>query len=208
MLLTSNLSFSYSSSVAFQFPDLSVEESAHLLVLGRSGVGKTTLLHLLAGFLQAKSGSVSIDGEVSSTQRAARRDRIRAEKIGMIYQVPHFIASLTLEENIFWAQKLAGQKVDRQRVEELLTELNLDHRKKAKISRLSQGELQRASIIRGIIHQPKLILADEPTSSLDDENCQAVINMLEHQRKKVNAALVVVTHDSRLKEFFTQTVSL
>lgn len=208
MLKTSEISFSYSPERTFQFPEISVEKGGHLLILGKSGVGKTTLLHLLAGFLSPAKGSIAINGAAFDEMTGYTRDQFRARNVGMIFQVPHFVSSLNVTQNILWAQKLAKQPPNTKKVHGLLERLDLKHRAKAGISRLSQGELQRASIIRGIVNDPAVVLADEPTSSLDDENCESVIRLLEEQTQLVGASLIVVTHDQRLKDFFTNSILL
>lgn len=208
MLLTTHIQFAYNSQMEFKFPDLAVQKGEHLLILGNSGKGKTTLLHLLAGFLKIHSGSICIGDTKLEKLNGFERDLFRAQNIGVIFQVPHFIASLSLMQNILWAQKLARKRPNNKEVLELMERLNLAHRANSTIGQLSQGELQRASIIRGIINHPVLVLADEPTSSLDDDNCQKVIQLLEEQTDNVGAALVVVTHDQRLKDFFNNTIQL
>ncbi|MFY0674448.1 MAG: ATP-binding cassette domain-containing protein [Bacteroidia bacterium] len=208
MLKTHELTFSYDGNRQFLFPDIKVDSGEHLLVLGRSGKGKTTLLHLLAGFLSQQSGTIEINGQKLEQLSGFKKDQFRAKRIGVVFQVPHFISSLTVEQNILWAQKLARLKPDIEKVRSYLKRLNLEHRAKAHVQKLSQGELQRASIIRGIINDPAVVLADEPTSSLDDENCTDVIKLLEEQTDAVGAALVVVTHDQRIKDFFTNSIQL
>lgn len=208
MLKTSQLRFAYSAEKQFVFPDFEVPSGGHLLVLGKSGTGKTTLLHLLAGFLKATSGQVLLKDQDLTQLSGFGIDQFRAQNIGVVFQVPHFVASLNLVQNIMWAQKLARRKPDREEVLKLLTRLGLGKRAKASISELSQGELQKASIIRGIINKPALVLADEPTSSLDDDNCAEVIKLLEEQTSRVGAMLLVVTHDQRLKDFFSNSIQL
>jgi putative ABC transport system ATP-binding protein len=208
MLKTQDLAFSYDGKRHFSFPNITVNSGEHLLILGRSGKGKTTLLHLLAGFLDQKGGSIEINEQNLEKLSGFKKDLFRAQHIGVVFQVPHFIASLTVEQNILWAQKLARIKPDPKKVYDHLKRLNLEHRAKAPVQKLSQGELQRASIIRGIINEPAVVLADEPTSALDDENCAEVIKLLEEQTDAVGAALVVVTHDQRIKDFFTNSIAL
>lgn len=208
MLKTLDLAFSYDDKRHFSFPNITVNNGEHLLILGRSGKGKTTLLHLLAGFLNQKRGSIEINDQNLEKLSGFKKDQFRAKHIGVVFQVPHFISSLTVEQNILWAQKLAKIKPDHKKVHNHLKRLNLEHKAKAPVQKLSQGELQRASIIRGIINEPAVVLADEPTSALDDENCAEVIKLLEEQTYAVGAALVVVTHDQRLKDFFTNSIAL
>ncbi|PWJ40908.1 ABC transporter ATP-binding protein [Sediminitomix flava] len=208
MLQTNQLSFSYSKDgQAFHFPDLSLEKGKHLLILGNSGCGKTTFLHLLAGLLSTKEGEVSLDNTNFSSLSGAQMDTFRAQHIGIVFQKPHFLKSLTIKENLETAQFLAKQPTDKARIDALLEKLGISHRKNAKVSELSEGEKQRASIALALINKPSLILADEPTASLDDENTQEVIELLKQRAAEENASLVIVTHDQRLKtEFPTQLV--
>jgi len=103
---------------------------------------------------------------------------------------------------------MAGRRVDDSRINNLLSQLHIDHRSQAKTNTMSQGEQQRLSIARALVNSPKVILADEPTSALDDKNCEEVIQLLNTQAEAVGAALIIVTHDNRLKEFFTNHVEL
>jgi len=200
MLQTNQLNFSYDKKNQFQFPDIKCGVGENWLLLGQSGSGKTTLLHLLAGMLRPTSGKVEIGGIDTSTLSAGELDRFRGNKIGIVFQKPHFIKSLTVGENLALAQKLARQPIDNQRIVDLLTRLNIGDKINKKPQNLSQGEQQRASIARAVINRPALILADEPTSALDDLNTKEVIDLLEEQAAEVNATLLIVTHDSRLKE--------
>lgn len=185
-----------------------MSSGSHLLVLGKSGTGKTTLLHLLAGFISPQTGSISIQGQAFSALSGYQRDLFRAQHVGVVFQAHHFIGSLSVEQNLLWAQRLAKKKTDVKDVRERLQRLGLAHRAHAKPSALSQGELQRASIIRALINRPALVLADEPTSSLDDDNCREVMQLLDEQAKNEGAALVVVTHDKRLKDYFNNWINL
>ena len=208
MLLTSDISHAYSKELTFNFPDISCENGQTLLVLGQSGVGKTTFLHILAGILKPSQGSVSIENKSLYTLRGNDLDKFRGQNIGLVFQKPHFVQSISAEENLFIAQKMAGQNIDKKYADHLLNALNLSHRKSAKTFEMSQGEQQRLSIARALINKPKVILADEPTSALDDKNCKEVIQLLEQHSEEVNASLVVVTHDNRLKDFFNDKVEL
>ncbi|MBI3143429.1 MAG: ATP-binding cassette domain-containing protein [Bacteroidetes bacterium] len=208
MLDTRNLSFSYTGNQTFVFPDISIASGQHLLVLGKSGTGKTTLLHLLAGFLDPQAGSINLQGQAFSSMSGYQRDLFRAQHVGVVFQAHHFIGSLSLEQNLLWAQKLARKAPSISEIRDRLDRLGLAHRAKAKPNSLSHGELQRASIIRALINHPALVLADEPTSSLDDENCGEVVQLLDQQAKTEGAALVVVTHDKRLKDYFNNWINL
>jgi ABC-type lipoprotein export system ATPase subunit len=209
MLITKDLSFSYkSSSDTMNFPDINCQNGEHWLLLGQSGSGKTTLLHLLGGLLRPKNGFVKIrDTEIQKLSLSAL-DQFRGKNIGIIFQNPHFVGALTVEENMQIAQYLANEKQDKNRVKELLESLNLGHKLKSKTSELSEGEKQRVSIARALVNRPEVILADEPTSALDDHNCEEVLKLLEAQAKEQNATLLIVTHDNRLKAHFKNQINL
>ena len=208
MLQTADLQFSYDNQPALQFPDIQCGKGEHWLLLGQSGRGKTTLLHLLGGLLTPQEGHVEVGGTALGTLSSARRDRFRGQHIGIIFQKAHFVKSLTVEENLMLAQKLAGMKISKERIVQLLEQLNVGHKLRARPDRLSQGEQQRVAIARALVNQPDVILADEPTSALDDVNCTEVINLLERESNAVGATLLVVTHDGRLKERFGKQIKL
>ncbi len=207
MISSQNLRFSYSSTKTFSFPDVDCNNNDTLLILGQSGKGKTTLLHLLALLLQPDAGQIVIDG-VPVTGSASKLGHIRATQIGIIYQRAHFVNSLSVLDNILMPNYLAGKKQNREKAEYLAEHLGfVDHLSK-KTNQLSQGEQQRVSIARALMNDPSVLLADEPTSSLDDKNCQKVVDLLKKQSAVIGASLVVVTHDQRLKNEFSNQVFL
>ena len=208
MLQTSDLQYSYDGKTLLQFPDIQCGKGEHWLLLGQSGSGKTTLLHLLGGLLTAKKGSVKVAGTDLEKLSSSTLDKYRGKHIGIIFQKSHFVKALTVEENLALAQQLAGVKINRDRISELLNHLNVGHKLKSKPDRLSQGEQQRVAIARALVNQPDVILADEPTSALDDINCNEVIQLLEKEANAVGATLLVVTHDGRLKERFEKQIHL
>ena len=208
MLRTENLSYAYDSQTQLSFPNINCATGEHWLLLGNSGSGKTTLLHLLGGLLTPKKGEVAIGDTAINQLNGAQRDQFRGQNIGIIFQKSHFVRALTVGENLALAQQLAGQKIDKTRIQELLNRLNIGHKMNAKTSALSQGEQQRVAIARALINKPKVILADEPTAALDDKNTAEVVSLLEESAKEVNAILLVVTHDNRLKNHFKNTIEL
>lgn len=208
MLKTKSVHFSYTSTVSFQFPDMYCNAGETLLITGASGTGKTTLLHLLGGLLIPESGAVYINDIDIAKLGSGKSDTFRGRHIGIIFQQPHFVASLSVKENLLLASYLANQKLKANRADELLHQLGIAEQQNKKTYNLSQGQQQRVSIARALMNNPALILADEPTSSLDDENCIKVAELLGHQAKQANAALVIVTHDQRLKQIFHQTLNL
>ena len=208
MLQTKNITFFYNKETQFTFPELKCNASDTLLITGNSGKGKTTLLHLLAGLLRPKNGEISIENIDISLLSEKKLDQFRGKNIGLILQQSHFIASMTVLENVVLASWLATGKKAIQKAEKLLAELDLENQKHKLPSQLSIGQQQRVSIARALINEPKLLLADEPTSSLDDENAVKVADLLEKLSKEYNAALVIVTHDSRLKNKFSNQINL
>lgn len=206
MIETKSLEFSYDNSFVFKFPDIKLKSNENLLVLGNSGIGKSTLLHNLAGILRPKSGSIKIFDQDITKLSELELDKFRGQNIGIIFQRSHFVNSLTVGENLELAQFLGRNK--KGNIKETLNNLKILDKINKKPKELSQGERQRASIALAIINSPKLILADEPTSSLDDTNCSNVIKILKEQALKYQAQLIVITHDSRLKKHFKKSISL
>lgn len=208
MLKTSEISHSYKGSQSFNFPDIYCPARETLLILGQSGVGKTTLLHILGGILPPKKGSVSINDTSIYDLPGNKRDKFRGKQIGIVFQKPYFVQSLNATENLMLAQKMAGLTPDKSWIKELLDNLRLSHRAASMTFTMSQGEQQRLSIARAVINKPSLILADEPSSALDDINCKQLIELLDKQALELNASLVIVTHDNRLKQYHSNQIEL
>ena len=207
MIKTESLKFSYNGKKYFDFPDINLDSGKNLLIIGNSGIGKTTLLHLLAGILKPESGSINISGTDISKFSDTELDKFRGDNIGIVFQKPHFISSLTINENLKLAQYLSPSKISGD-AKNILESLNIKDKYQQKPNQLSEGEKQRASIALALINSPSLILADEPTSSLDDFNCDNVIKLLKKQAKDHKAQLIVITHDARLKKHFKNNLSL
>jgi len=208
MLSVKNLSYSYDGKSTIAFPDFDVNQGETLLVLGESGKGKTTLLHLLGGIISPQKGEIHLKGKNFGALKGAQLDKFRADQIGIVFQQAHFIRSINVMDNLKFVQKLSGDKVDEAFLSSLIEKVGLSHRATHDTNQLSQGERQRLNILRAVITKPALILADEPTSALDDSNCDKVMNLLHELTEEVNAALIIVTHDNRLKEKFDHKIVL
>ena len=208
MVRINGLTYNYSSEIQLRFPDFSLSKGEQALILGQSGCGKTTLLHLLSGLLKPDSGEVDVENENISKMSGARLDNFRGANIGIVFQTPHFIEALTVKENLTLAQTLAGKSKNVDKVKTLLADLGVESKLNAKLNALSVGEKQRISIARALVNSPALILADEPTSALDDKNCDAVLKLVREQAKKYNSTLLIVTHDNRLKDPFDKRIEL
>lgn len=208
MIQTKNITFSYNSKTIFLFPDIICNEGEVCLITGGSGRGKTTLLHILGGLLRAESGEVIISNTNIEQFSERKLDHFRGKNIGLVLQENHFIEAFTVLENVVLASWLATGKQARNKAKELLEHLDLKEQLHKLPSQLSVGQQQRVSIARALINEPKVVLADEPTSSLDDENAFKVADLLEKLSKEYKTALVIVTHDSRLKERFANQILL
>ncbi len=208
MLETVDLTFSYTKESSFIFPNIKLPSNESLLILGKSGIGKTTLLHLLAGILSPDKGKIFIKNTNITNLSNKKLDSFRGKNIGIIFQNTIVVSSLTVIENLqarLYFSRVSNQK---ESIENILNQLDLVSVKNKKPNTLSTGQLQRLGIALGVIHNPNIILADEPTSSLDDENCTLVIDLLKSQAKKSNANLIIITHDQRVKKSFTNTIVL
>lgn len=201
-----NLEYSHPGQKTLIFPDISLASGESLLVLGKSGSGKTTLLNLLAGLLKPEAGEVILATKDFARMKGQEMDLFRGKEIGIVFQKPHLLVALNVKENLQMAHFFSKKKG--QDIGQLLAELGLSEKAKSSVLTLSEGEAQRVSIARALANSPKLILADEPTSSLDDENTEKVISLLKTQAAKIGAALIIVTHDQRVKAHITNFVEV
>jgi putative ABC transport system ATP-binding protein len=208
MIQTYQLKFSYPNGMQFSFPDVSCSAQDTLLITGGSGKGKTTLLHLLGGLLKPSQGTILINDQDILDIEPNKLDAFRGKNVGFVLQQNHFVASISVLENVMLASWLSQGKYNKEKAKMLLEQLGLSDQISKLPSELSVGQQQRVSIARALMNEPKLLLADEPTSSLDDENAYKVALLLQEVSIKYNAALVIVTHDQRLKEVFLNNIAL
>lgn len=208
MISTKNIRFSYTKDQEFIFPDLYCEAGNTILITGDSGKGKTTYLHILAGLLKPSKGEINIDETNLKVLSEKEMDAFRGKNIGVVFQKSYFIAALTVLENLEMASWLATGKKHTKRAKKLLQQLDIENQSSKLPSQLSIGQQQRVSIARALMNEPKVLLADEPTSSLDDKNAEKVIELLTSLSKEYKAALLIVTHDGRIKEKFINKITL
>ena len=192
----------YNGIDALQIRDWLAEQGEHWLVLGPSGSGKTTLLHILAGFLKPSYGEVIVAGHSLGRLKTAALGRFRGRHIGIVLQRLHLVESLTVSKNLLLAQFLSGLGENVERVNEVLADLGLSRKANAYPHELSFGQQQRVAVARAIVNRPTLLLADEPTSNLDDANCMQTLDLLEAQASACRATLMIATHDQRIKARF------
>lgn len=198
----------YGSGIALAIDDWRVDQGERWLVLGPSGSGKTTLLHLLAGIVRPAQGRVEVAGQDLGVLSAAALDRFRGRTIGIVLQRLHLVSSLTVAGNLRLAQYCADLPRDDARITAVLKDLGIADKAHAYPPELSHGQAQRVALARAVLNRPKLILADEPTSNLDDAHCEQAVQLLLEQAEHSGATLVVATHDARLKARIDRQMSL
>lgn len=183
--------------------DLFVPAAQHLALLGDSGSGKTTFLHILAGLLQAHSGSVSVNNQELSVLNE-RELALYRRKIGLIFQHYQLLDCLTVKQNILFQHKLNFPGQAASEFDHLINELGLQNKLKALPHQLSGGEQQRVGIARALLNKPQIIFADEPTGNLDQKRSHQVVKLLTElcSARKIN--LVMVTHSHQLTDYFDQ----
>ena len=198
MLRVVDLRAGYGGRALARLRELTVGEGQSALLLGPSGSGKTTLLLAMAGLAEVLGGRLTIGDVDVPALKARARDRFRGHSIGLIFQDLNLIPGLTTLENVLLAPFAAGAPQDRPRALGLLDELGLTEWAHRPAETLSRGQAQRTAIARAMLMRPRVILADEPTASLDDESCGRVAGLLDQAARETGAALVIATHDLRL----------
>ena len=175
---------------------LRLDAGEYIAIMGESGSGKSTLLNLIAGLDVPDSGRVLIDGEDLGALEDAQRTRLRRAKLGFVFQAFHLLPHLNVERNVALPLALNGivGAAAAERVDALLTAVNLQQRRRSLPSELSGGEMQRVAVARALVHRPRLVLADEPTGNLDAQSAAEVLDLLREQLKRDNAAGILVTH--------------
>lgn len=194
-----NLEFAYGERTVLRLPRLELGSGEACAVIGPSGCGKTTLMHLIAGLLRPTRGSVLVSGQSLANLAPSACDRFRGRHLGIVFQRLHLLPALSVMENLALAQRCARVPQDVKGAHALLDQLGVGSLQHAMPSALSQGQAQRVAIARALVHRPQLLLADEPTSSLDDDNAQRALELLQSQARASGAALLVVTHDQRIR---------
>jgi putative ABC transport system ATP-binding protein len=200
MIETRGLRYQYPAGPLLLFDDLDVPQGATLLLHGASGAGKSTWLSLAAGLLTPTAGEVVITGQRLSVLSRTGRDAWRARNLGFLPQKLHLSEALTVERNLALAFYAAGVPEKRDTVQRALDLLGVGELAGRRPSQLSGGQAQRVALARTILLKPKIILADEPTASLDDEAALTGLKLLEDCAFQCNATLVIATHDRRVEE--------
>lgn len=202
MFVIRDLRHAYSGEDALQIREWHAAQGEHWLVLGPSGSGKTTLLHILAGILKPSYGDVLVAGQPLLKLKPRALDRFRARHVGIVLQKMHLVDSLTVEENVVLAQFFSRLPPEPGRAQDVLADLGLGDKTDMYPHQLSFGQAQRVAVARAIVNRPTLLLADEPTSNLDDAHAMQTLDLLQAQANACRATLLIATHDQRIKSRF------
>ncbi|OOG36532.1 ABC transporter ATP-binding protein [Polaromonas sp. A23] len=198
MISTRQLAYQYSGGAELRFEDIDVAQGGVLLLRGVSGSGKSTWLALAAGLLSPGGGDITVAGQSLQVQGKVAGDAWRARTIGFLPQKLHLSAALTVHANLAIAQWAAGQPQDDARIREALKALGVQELAARKPAQLSGGQAQRVALARAVLLKPQVILADEPTASLDDDAARQAVQLLQATARQQGATLVIATHDSRV----------
>jgi ABC-type lipoprotein export system ATPase subunit len=207
MLLIENVQKSYCQPDGGRLPILDVPRleigaGEQVVVRGRSGGGKTTLLNSIAGLTTIDAGRITLGGTDITRLAEVGRDRFRARHIGFVFQTFNLLAGFSALENVLLGMTFTGQRQDRDRACELLERVGLSHRLTHKPAALSVGEQQRVAVARALVNRPVLLLADEPTANIDPAHQQQVIDLLREVCRGENVAMLLVTHADEVARQF------
>jgi putative ABC transport system ATP-binding protein len=175
-------------------PKFDVVSSEQMALVGKSGCGKTTLLHTIAGITRADAGEINIDGIDISRLSEAGVDKVRADRIGYVFQTFNLLPGFSAFENVLLGMTFARGRKDPQRARQLLDRVGLSHRATHKPTALSVGEQQRVAVARALANKPSLLLADEPTANIDSRNQQKIVDLIRDTCREEGVSLIIVTH--------------
>ncbi len=198
MIRTHGLSYRYPGGATLEFPDVDVPQGTVLVLSGPSGCGKSTWLALVAALVTPTSGDVTVAGQPLGALKNIASDAWRARAVGFLPQKLHLSAALTVQQNLAMAQWAAGVPENDARIHDALSALGVAEFSGRLPSQLSGGQAQRVALARAVLLQPKVILADEPTASLDDQAAADAVQLLLGTAKAQGATLVIATHDARV----------
>lgn len=207
MIRTRTLTFHYANGPTLVFPDVDLPQGAVLLLSGPSGCGKSTWLALVAGLVPATSGELAVADQVLKGLHSAATDAWRARVIGFFPQRLHLSPALTVEQNLEAAQWAAGMAPDPKAIQSALSALGVADLVSRKPAQLSGGQAQRVALARAVLLKPKVILADEPTTSLDDDAARDAVQLLLTTAQAQQASLVIASHDARVAALLEATLT-
>ena len=213
MLVVENLKKSYSQNNSqlleiLDVPQFRVDEGEQVVLIGASGGGKTTLLHIIAGITRPTEGQIWIDGIEATAFSEVSRDQIRASKLGYIFQTFNLLPGFTALENVILGMTFSKGKHDSNRAVELLERVGLKDRIHHKPGKMSVGEQQRVAVARALANRPRLLLADEPTANVDPQNKQQIVELIRNFCVEEKIALLLVTHAMEVASQFDRVDQL
>ena len=213
MLEIRNLQKSYNEPSGNQLlildiPNLDIAEGEQVVLRGESGGGKTTLLHIISGIVSADSGSIRLDGVELTKFSEATRDRVRADKMGYVFQTFNLLPAFTALENVRLGMTFARKKINAERGKELLNKVGLSDRMNYLPSQLSVGQQQRVAVARALANKPRLLLADEPTANVDPANQKRIIDLIRDVCRQESVAILLVTHSDEIANRFERVERL
>lgn len=189
-------------------PHFRVETGEQIVIVGRSGCGKTTLLHTIAGISRADAGEIWLDKINLAALSEAGVDKVRADKIGYVFQTFNLLSGFSAYENVLLGMTFVRGRKDPARAQQLLKRVGLGHRLTHKPSALSVGEQQRVAVARALANKPSLLLADEPTANIDPRNQQMIVDLIRDTCREENISLLLVTHSPEVADQFDRVVKL
>ncbi|MBL7991333.1 MAG: ABC transporter ATP-binding protein [Candidatus Kapabacteria bacterium] len=196
-------------SFSLRIPTFTLSKGSEMVIVGESGSGKTTLLHLIAGIITPDEGSIMLNGTDIATLPEAKRDRFRAAHVGCVYQTFNLLQGLTARENVLAATMFSGKKDNaEERSMMLLARLGLKEKMHRRPRELSIGEQQRVAVARALVNAPALVLADEPTASVDARNARTVIDTMRELAHDEGTSILVITHDAAVQAMFPTSVAI
>lgn len=198
----------YPNGPALHFPDFEIHAGERIHLRGPSGCGKTTALHLIAGLLRPDGGRIQLLGHDLEALRLRALDRLRGRHVGLVFQRHHLLQALSVLDNLLLAAELAGQPRNREHALALLDAVDLRDRARVRPAALSGGEAQRAALARAVIHEPAVVLADEPTAGLDAQRCEDTLALLDRLCTRTGATLLIASHDDRVATLASRTLTL
>ena len=189
-------------------PDFEIPAGEQAVLVGPSGCGKTTLLHIISGITKPDSGKVFLDGVELTRFSESMRDRIRADKIGYVFQTFNLLDGFSAIENVLLGISFGAKRSTPARAKDLLEKVGLGHRLNNKPHQMSVGEKQRVAVARAVANRPALLLADEPTANVDPQNQQQVVDLIRETCRAENIAMLMVTHSTEVSSQFDRVVEL
>ena len=207
MIKLENIEKYYGGHKVLKGINLIIQKGEFISVMGSSGSGKSTLLNLIGGMDRPEQGAVIVNGENITVFTDEKLTLYRRKKIGFIFQFFNLLPNITVFENISMPLLLNGSE-DREKIFQYIKRINLDGKEDKYPYQLSGGEQQRVAIARALIHEPEIILADEPTGSLDSENGRKIMALIQELTEEMNKTVILVTHESYIAEYADRTVRI